>query len=272
MRKKVKIIVTLLILIGLPYSTGANTEEPATKYIGIGAGWTYGGLRDHGISPLYYSGHHASGEAGYHIYSDSLLAHVEAGYSHGSISPSIYPGPDGSKMKSIKARADFQYLRYTGSVAGGRVKVYAGGMLTSRFGYYEHNNLMNSAKKNYIFSTLNLGAGLSREINIGAGKSMILFTFDLPVISLILRPSFSYIKPEGFLNHNTGNLQSVFSSIELSSLNRFAGAGTSLAIERKLNSGNMIRLGYRWEFFDHKNSNRLKSTLHGLSVKTFFSL
>ncbi len=272
MRKTVKIIVVLLKLIILPYSAGANTGEPATKYIGIGAGWTYGGLRDYGISPLYYSGHHASGEAGYLIYSDSLMVQIEAGYSHGTISPSIYPGPDGSKMKSIKASADLHYLRYAGSIAGDRIRIYAGGMLTSRFGYYEHNNLMNSARKNYIFSALNLGGGLAREINAGSGRSMIIFTVEVPVVSLIMRPSYSYIRPEGFLNHNTGNLESFFSSIEISSVNRFTGAGTSLAIERKLNSGNKLSLRYRWEYFDHKNPNRLKSALHGLSIKTLFSL
>ncbi len=271
MGKKSKHIFYLLTLIAFPLLTEAKTDSPAAKFLGTAAGYTYGGLRDYGISPLYYGGHHITGEAGYYLYKDSILFNIEAGFSHGTVRPSIYPGPDGSKMKSIKAGADINYMRYAGSI-GERAKIFAGGIMVSRFGFYEHNNLMNSAKTNYIYSTINAGGKLTREIDAGSGRYMLLVTVDVPVLAFITRPAYSYIKPEGFLNHNTGNIRSFFSSIEISSINRFTGIGTNVEIERKLSNGNTVRLGYSWEFFDHKNSNRLKSALHGITIKKFFSL
>ncbi|TVR74184.1 MAG: hypothetical protein EA408_03205 [Marinilabiliales bacterium] len=253
-----------------PQETYAGNS--AKRHIGFGGGWQAGGLRDRGISPLYYSGHYGLAQAGYYYISDSTLAGISTNFSWGRIIPAIYPGPDGSEIISIRGSLDFQLLRYAGTLTGEKIRLHAGGTMTSNIGFYEHNNLMNSAKKNYSFSTLNVTGSISDAINIMGRDFMVSFTASIPVISFIVRPSQSYIKPEGFLDHNTGNIRSFFSSIEIASLNRFAGAVTETAIERTLSSGNKIQLGYKWQYFSHMNENRLESAMHGISIKTFFSL
>ncbi len=250
----------------------AYAGNNAKRHIGFGGGWEVGGLRDRGISPLYYSGHHALARAGYYYISDSTLAGISTNFSWGRIIPAIYPGPDGSEMKSIRGSLDFRLLRYAGNLFGEKIRLHAGGTMASSFGFYEHNNLMNSARKSYSFSTINVTGSLSGDINITGRDFRVSFTAGIPVLSFIVRPAHSYIKPDGFLDHNTGKLRSLFSSIETASMKSYTGAGTEISVEHTLDSGNKVRLAYRWQYSDHRSVNRLETGMHGISVKTLFSL
>lgn len=266
-RKYIPLLILLLSVFTEIYPT-----ENKTRYISTGGGWAHMGLRDNGISPLYYSGNHPCFYAGFQSRTDTTRNSLKIGLLYGSVTPSIYPQLTSSEMKIIKPVVSYSHMRLAGNFFNGKGKLFLGGVMETQFASYEHNRLTNSARNNYFFSTLNISSSLSlslftkemREIKLHAG----LF---IPVVVFAVRPSYAYIKPAGFLDHETGHLQSLIKSVEISSLNKFIGTDSYFSLGYKTKNNNIISIGYSWEFFDHNTANRLESSTHMLTLKTMFN-
>ena len=263
-----KVLTIFLFL--FPVFTEGYSGEGKHRHLNIGAGWAHMGLRDKGISPLYYSGSHLFFASGFKHRTDSLLNHLEVNFLYGSITPAIYPGLTISQMQSFRAGISFSHMRLAGNLFGNKGKFFLGGIIGSQFTYYEHNQFANSAKNNFSFSTISISSSLSYPLSANERKYNLALQIYMPVIAFIIRPTYSYIQPEGFLDHNTGNLQSLFNSIEVSSLNKFLGLGSELSFKYRLRNNNGLRMGYRWEYSGHNNINQLKTATHGIILQTFF--
>lgn len=260
----------LIFLFIIPVFTESYSKQKTNRYLNIGAGWGHMGLRDQGISPLYYSGNHLFITAGYSKVKDKYVNHLGADLLHGNITPTKYPDPDFSQMNSFRAGVSFSHMRSAGSFASNKVKIFLGGIIDSRFTFYEHNQFINSAKNNFSFSTLSLGKSFIYPFPVNGKQHKIELLIHMPVIALIVRPNHSYISPQGFLDHSTGNFQSVLNSIEVASLNRFFGLGSELSFKYQFRNNNALGIGYRWEYYGHENFNQLKTATHGIVLQTFF--
>jgi hypothetical protein len=253
-----------------PVFVEGYSGERKHRQFNIGAGWAHMGLRDRGISPLYYSGNHLFLAAGFNHRTEKISNQLEVNFLYGNLSPAIYPGLNLSQMQSFKAGISFSHMRLAGNLIGNKGFFFLGGIIGSQFAYYEHNQFANSAKKNFSFSTINISSSLSYPFSLNERECNLSLQIYMPVIAFIIRPNHSYIRPEGFLDHNAGNLQSLFNSVEIASLNKFFGLGSELSFRYKLRSNNTLRIGYRWEYTGHNNINKLKTATHGIILQTFF--
>ncbi len=249
------------------------SEDRKQRHFYVGAGWAHIGLRDKGISPLYYNGNHLFLTAGYNHRTEKTSNQLEANFLYGNITPTIstiYPGQNLLQIQSFKSGISFSHMRFAGNLSGDKGFFFLGGIIGSQFTYYEHNQFANSAKNNFSFSTFNISSSLAYPLSLNARECDLSLQIYMPVIALIIRPTYSYIRPEGFLDHNTGNLQSLLNSIEIVSLNKFFGLGSELSFKYKLRNNSALRFGYRWEYSGHNNINQLKTATHGIILQTFF--
>ncbi len=262
-------LLTIFLFLFPAFAEGYSGEEKHL-HLNIGAGWAHMGLRDKGISPLYYSGSHLFFASGFKRHTDSRLNHLEANFMYGGITPDTYQSLTTSQMQSFRTGISFSHMRFTGNLFGHKGKFFLGGNIGSQFTYYEHNQFVNSAKNYFSFSTISISSSLSYPLPANERKYNVALQLYMPVVAFIIRPAHSYIKPEGFLDHNTGNLQSFINSIEVASLNKFFGLGSELSFKYRLRNSNALRMGYRWEYSGHDNINQLKTATHGIILQTFF--
>jgi hypothetical protein len=54
--KRIRNIILIMLIC---FSVNGLAGENRSRHFHIGGGWAYSGLRDHGLSPLYYAGNHA---------------------------------------------------------------------------------------------------------------------------------------------------------------------------------------------------------------------
>jgi hypothetical protein len=279
---KRRLIITLVLLIvlfsgpGKFYGNSQTIPEPGKEtknnHLIFGAGWASLGIRDMGMSPLYYSGSHFYGNAGHLIRRDNYLSALDIRFLYGTIYPGIYPELTSSGMNSLKAGGSYSYLRLTGSFAEGEGKLFTGGTLNSQFGHYKHHRFTNSAINQYFATTLGISGLASYPIELGQKQFLVVFHTHVPLVAATVRQAFAYIKPSGFLDHETGNFQSFFKSIDIHTLNNFFSLETVISIEYRFENDNAWRIGYRWEYFGHYNYNVMKSATHGIFIQTLLNL
>lgn len=268
-RNYFKIIPVFLFLAA--HFTDSPAEEIKTRDLSFGAGWARLGLRDLGISPLYYSGNQAFFSTGYRHQTNKVINHLEINFYSGHALPAINPGLTDARLKTIRSGMNYSHLRYIPGPVDGKIKWLLGGTLDLQYGNYKHNRYANSAINNYFFSTININSTITRPFIKNDRQWLLEFTIHMPVMASVIRHDYSYINPAGFLNHSYSNLQSTFKSIEFSSLKRFFGLNSELSAECRLRNNNALRISYRWEYLGHDNPNRLKSAVHGLKLQTIFN-
>lgn len=253
--------------------TESHSEIEKTRFFNLGGGWAYSGLRDKGISPLYYSGNNAIISVGQSVRSDIMFRNLEINFYVGKLFPGINPDLTLAQMKNMKTGINYSYMKFISNIINERGKLFLGGALETQAAYYEHNQFTNSSFNGYLFSTLNISGSLSYPLINKDRQYLIIFQMQLPVMAAIVRPSYAYIKPQGFMDHSNNNIQRFIKSIEISSVNKFHGISSNISIEYKFNNNdNAFRIGYKWEYIGHQNINMLKSAVHGITVQTMFNL
>lgn len=263
-------IIYLFIILSLVCNQGYAGNEK-NRHLVFGGGWTYLGLRDQGLSSLYYDGGHAYINAGYLNRVEDKTNSVNFSFLTGKITPAINPELTASEMKIIGAEINVSQMRSAGTLINGKGFFLIGGSSETVLTNYEHNQFTNSSLTNLFFSTLNLSSSLSYPFIRDEQKYLLEFQMHLPLVAFIIRPSYAYIKPAGFEEHTTGNLQSLINSIEVSTFNVFSRISSQLSLEYPLKNNNALRIEYRWKYFSHHNDNPIKSASHGIIVQTMFN-
>jgi uncharacterized membrane protein YqaE (UPF0057 family) len=278
-RHLINILILLIVLFFVPGKIYGNVRYPhetenntINNQLIIGAGWASLGIRDTGISPLYYRGSHLYGNAGYLRSSDTFLSEFNIRVFYGKVRPEIYPDLTNSEMNSLNAGGSYSYMRFAGNFASGEGKLFLGGTLNSQFGHFRHNKFTNSAVNQYFLTSLGLTGKAFYPLDRDQNNYLLVFSIHMPFVAAIVRNGYAYIKPTGFLDHETGNFQSFFKSIDFQSLNNFFSLETVLSIEYRLRNDNIWRIGYRWDYLGHDNYNVLKSATHGIFIQTLLNL
>jgi hypothetical protein len=260
-------IIALLIMVSPP----AFSETGKNRHFNLGGGWAWSGIRDEGLSPLYYSGNHVYAESGIRSISNTRLLRSDIGFSTGIISPGINPELTDSHMRNFIFRSNIAYLRHTGKAYNDGFAVFLGGSMGNELTYYRHSQFINNSVTVYSVNTVNIDSQVTYRFAHNRRNYLVTLRTYLPVLSFIVRPDFAYIMPSGFLDHNSGNLKSLLTSIEVSTLNRFYGLNSSLSFEYILKNNNALRIQYTWQFSDHINQNRLTTAMHGIMLQTMFN-
>jgi hypothetical protein len=247
------------------------TETGRSRQFSISGGWTHLGLRDMGISPLYYSGSHVLAGAGYRSQSQKVMNHLDLTFMAGSLFPAIYPDLASSRMESIKTSASYSRLWFTGKSSNQKLGWHLGGRWNTQFAHYRHNQFVNSEINQYFIGTIGASGMLTYPVSGNERKHLMIFQIHLPLAAAIVRNSYAYIKPAGFLEHENSRLQSILNSIEYASPKNFFNLETDFSFEYSMRNNNRLRIGYRWEYMGHRNYNTLKSATHGIILQTMFN-
>jgi len=258
----------ILCIIFVFISVDGVSAATGNRHIHAGAGWAYLGMRDKGLSPLYYSGSHALFESGYLNRQDSVLNRLDISFMTGAISPEIYPGLTLSVMKNMKGSISYSHMRYAGSLAAENARVFLGGTWKNQSALYRHNQFSNSAKTSYFLSQIYIDGLISLGSDNNGKRWMVEFGLAMPVVTFIIRPDYAYIFPAGFLEHDLNNLQSTIRSIEIAAPNRFFGLVSDLSLRFAMTDNHAMTIKYNWQYFGHQDSNQLNSATHGISLQT----
>ncbi len=260
-------IIAFFILSAAP----VFSETGTSRHFNLGGGWALSGMRDEGLSPLYYSGSHIYAGTGVRSFSDTRLLVADMDFITGIISPAINPELTDSHMRNANMQINVAYLRPAGKVFNDYLSLFLGGSIGSEFAYYRHNQFINNAITVYSINTVNLDSQVSYSFSGKQREYLIALRAYLPVVSFLIRPDFAYIMPSGFLDHSTGNLKSLINSMEISSLNRYFSLNSNLYFEYALSNSNALRVQYKWQFSNHRDQNRLTSATHGIMLQTMFN-
>ena len=262
------------LILFLLFLTFTNREVPAQEKSPVrilaGAGWAHVGIRDKGISPLYYNGSHTLITSSLISGGDSMFNNVEINFLFGNITPAIYPKQTSSRMKSLKGGLNYSHMRFVTTFFSGKAMLHLGGILDLQFAWYKHNQMKNSSENSYSFNTLNASTLISYPLRINERNFNIEFRLFLPVAAAVLRPSYSYIKAGGFMDHSAGHTMRVINSFEVLTLNRFFGAGSEVSLKFIIGSS-PVKIGYKWEYAGHYDINRLDSATHGITLQRVFN-
>jgi hypothetical protein len=261
-------LLTPLFLI----SVQGNAQETGNRrYLTLGGGWAHSGLRDRGLSPLYYSGDHAYITSGFLKQHGSTINSLEIVFMRGSIAPALYPRFTESVMTNMNGEISFSHLRLAAGMLNNNLNLFIGGKVSAKLGFYEHNLFVNSSRTEYSITTLNLSSRLIYAFVNNRREYLLELQLYIPAAAFIVRPSHAYIKPSGFLDHSTEIFGSLINSLEVSTVNRYFGLGTDISLEYPVTKNNALRLGYRWEYSDHRNRNQLQSAMHGIILQSTFN-
>lgn len=261
------IIFLLFLTLAFP---DVSAQEKTPFRILAGAGWAHYGIRDKGISPLYFNGSHTIITSSLKLGGDSIFNNVEMNFLFGNITPAIYPEQTSSRMKSLKGGLNYSHMRLVTTFSNGKARLYLGGILDLKFAWYNHNQMTNSSENSYFFNTLNVSTTFSYPLIINERDCKIELRLFVPVAAAVLRPSYSYIKPAGFMDHSAGHTMSVINSFEYLTLNKFFGAGSEISLKFILGN-NPVKVVYRWEYAGHNNINRLDSATHFIALQRVFN-
>jgi hypothetical protein len=265
---RIKYISLVVFLLFLPDAGYAGDEK---SYLYLGGGWAYSGLRDEGLSPLYYTGNHLYVSSGFQKRSDRSMNFLDISFLHGIISPAINPELTVSEMRNTHAEITFSHLRLAGSFLNENIKLFLGGSATASLAYHKHNLFVNSSLTSYSINTINLNSRLSYFFVNCKRPYLLEFQVYLPVAAFVIRPAHAYIKPKGFLDHSTGAIQSAINSIEIVTVDRYFGLNSQVAFEYPFRNNNALRFIYEWEFSEHQDRNQLQSAMHGIFLQTMFN-
>lgn len=248
-----------------------KAEDIRSRHIYAGAGYALSGLQDWGISPLYYDGNHIFLNVGWQRGSKSATTIAEINFLNGRITPAINPRLTTAEMKNLKLNIHLSHYRLAGSIFN-TLNLFLGGSALLNSGSYTHNHFINSSVTIFAMKSLNLNTRISVPLVINKKDHLMEFHLQSPFAAFIIRPSYAYIKPSGFLDHSSGLTESIFRSIEMATINRYFNLNSGISLKYNLNNKTAIRICYRWEYLEHSGDNPLTSVTHGIVVQTTLNL
>lgn len=234
------------LLSGLILSIPCLGQEGS--YINTKGGFEQIASRDMGMSPLGYSGGGFMAGINWEKNSENMDFLISANFSKG--------------LQQNRYESQIQYNK-------GNLQL---------FSFYHKNNpsthhlhwgwIMNNVfSHRYNPEFVNFMDHYEYFTNLGpAAKYLLPFQFrkrnftleglaHIQVIGLMVRPSYTSSYPDGFLNQGDSVLQKIFNSSRLSHPGNTWNFGIRPKLHYYLNSGNILSVGYQYEFYQLKTPN-----------------
>ncbi len=261
-----KTIIALLYLLLLAHTGCAENNRWLSA--GTGAGFVH--TQDQGFSPLIYGGLQWTSTISFHKESINSRTFLSYQYLTGQMTTSRTHVMQSAMDHSAMIVAAGYTRRISGISADNRI-IMVGSRLTAQYTSKLHHKFRNSERQNYLLSHISLQLSLLQHIIIFDRAFCIEADASFPLLTYVVRHSYSYPLPEGWLGHTPQRFSNYITNGRFLTWPDYAGLGIYAGLTRTILNGHAIGLGYQWQYNQLTVSNPLKSASHQLVVKTMFS-
>ncbi|MEO1049063.1 MAG: hypothetical protein AAFX87_00440 [Bacteroidota bacterium] len=248
-----------------------TTEAKTSKwdrYLTAGIGSQNVVLYDQHMSPLNYYGGSLFPRFGYEKSGERSKSRLYFDFVYGSIRSRNATELRPMRGDYIRFDVDYTYLRYVKSVFKNRYKLYLGGQLLSHSNV-RLNEQLDTGFITFIFSnSLAVSSAIERKVRWLGREITLYYQLGIPVISHVIRPSylniFNYLDPE---NDWVGER---LDDSDLLTINKLQSFNSRFELNYPLNTNNIIRLSYNWDFYNLNNKLNAVSASHKVLVSFLF--
>lgn len=263
----------LVLVANIKFGHGQDDPKLKEHYLDVGPGWSFTRVKDLGMSPLTYQGHHVFPTLKYlRNTEDSIVNKLELQFRYGKTQPKIYPDKTDSRVTSMRADIDYTQLRKAGTFFKDNYEWWFGGSWITFFAMRSHNNYSNNAY-NYDFGTaFSLAGKVRRAFQLFGHLSAVNFQILVPVVTGVVRPRFASSRPKGIDPGESFNGKNFRQSMDIVTFNHYQRLNTKLYLRYFLDNGNYLQLTYAWDYyhFDKIEANELWAASHGVYFATGF--
>ncbi|MEX0813945.1 MAG: hypothetical protein WD048_17125 [Chitinophagales bacterium] len=237
-------------------------------YLPLGLGWSLQHAQDEGMSPLQYNGSSLSVKTGYIVKTPNNKHQLDLMFHYGKLHTRNFNKTESFKVPMYRFDLSYTYLKLLKRFGNDKYALYLGGR--SEFtGNIRLNYKLGNSTVNYEgIAALGISSGLSRTFEINKRKLLLDFYFNLPFLSYVIRPN--YITITDFSDPDNDVVKDHTKRVTFNSFNKFTRATIQLDASYLLKNGNMIRLGYLWDFYSYRRTNKVKAALQGIVLSTIF--
>tara|TARA_R110002072_G_scaffold158421_6_gene309363 strand:+ start:1810 stop:2577 length:768 start_codon:yes stop_codon:yes gene_type:complete len=248
----------LLLLLGLFFTISKSSAQIYDgHYLPFGLGYSHQTVKDNSFSPVSYSGHLGSISTGYYSQTKNWLSLLDISGFGAFLYPNVNRENNSNSAISISARLIYR-MSY---------KVYEKRNWHFFAGLVNHNIWDYRDISSFSNNSFNFNGFFSAGINLSTQKNFELwnqnfgfqYTLAIPFVTYALRPG--YIKP--FLAEEIGSQDFYFWS-------DYFALDSKTELFWKINSNNLIRLTYQWEYSQLDELNKVQVAGHHLSLSTIF--
>lgn len=243
----------------------AKAEQKATQthYLVMGVNGRYGLTQDFRMSRSTYHGMGIGGILSYRMRSPKIWEEflIDPSFTAQSTASGV------ASLQNIYGGLDYRHLRHLKDLGAKQDwHLYLGGSIDTRANVKINSALGNSAAHWEGTSSLNLAAGLQKNVKLPLIKKPVGMDYQLMI------PVFAYVNrgPEYSLS-GLDDQNHVFTSIwGLPRVNSELGISFPFA----KNNPNRLRVAYRWDFygFNDNEIHPVRSAQHGLAVELLVNL
>lgn len=266
----------LFIIIFTFFCLSAFAQEeptpPKEDFLDLGAGWAYAKNRDHGTSPMLYTGSGISGRVGY-IRQRKVKNQITVQFYTGNIKRAGYPQRTLSNQEIIRMDINYMHLRPL-ELNDDRYRIFIGGAFTTTAHVRNHYLYGNNSYNYDVMSSLGIAGELTTDFSLFQKRFTIDGQLVFPVMSLVVRPYFASSRPPGFITGYDKQAKRFLQSAEPASFGSYTRLNTNLALTYNANNGNGLRLGYNWDIYSiyKYDINRVTAAQHLLSLSLLYNL
>lgn len=270
--KTTKLWMAVALLL-LPLLTHAQSEKIEGKeklrHFAYGFSISHFNVKDDAMSPVRYTGTSYGLNFGLRKERTKWLSKIDFGISGGSLKSIYFEEGDLSKTVNMGIELDYTLLRRMKALRQGELDWFLGGSIGQLGSFRFHSQLDNSAGIYDSFTSIGLTSAIRKKINLGKRKFTFYYQVNVPVLSVVMRPSFNglfnFVDPESDFfqeNFDKHGLASFGSFMRLN--NRFELSYVTKGSQNRLN------FGYQWDVYHYNRVHKTVVGRHQLSLSTLF--
>lgn len=242
-----------------------SAGEPRDHFTPLKLGWSYHKAIDQGMSPLLYRGSAFAFSTGYFSQNDRSVLETNLDLHLGTISTRA--SNEGLTNRAYIGRAEIGvgYLRLVKSSE--TVRWFAGGHWANPFNFRGNLRLGNSAANYEFFSSLGASGAVQRDFEFNNRTVALTFRVRLPLFSYGLRPNYSGAFD---INDQAEIQRDVFDNRKWLPIGAFTRINTRLMCSYPLKNGNLLQLGYEWDFYSYRPTHQVNAAMHSLVFSRTF--
>lgn len=263
----------VMLLLGLGYGNAQAQDSlqanPKELNLNISAGYSYGVVRDAGMSSLTYGGAGIHGGLALEMKSPFVRNVLTASFDYQLLN--TLTDYNGSQAYHFMAELNYARLYNLSSDASKKWRWAVGGIFRNEWSLRQHLSFSNNNFINDFYSNLRPVATLDYHFHLFHRQFIAQGGVDFPVFGYVVRPIYTSTTYEKQIN-NDENVFNFLKSGQFTSLNKFRGMHFHWQLTMPLRNANQIRVGYDWDYQKYDGLNPVQIALHQVSFTLLFNL
>lgn len=247
---------------------GIESKNGYLRYIGLGAGATYQVMNDEGISPLEYWQVSALPMYTHMKVNSAIFTDLCIRGSRVNLSHDRDTKEDRVKVRVQRALADYRFLVRV-PLDSRYYDVRAGGLLSAYFANKQAPQLVDAQDMYEYAVSVGLCGKVSKEVVIGDNSAFLTFDIGIPFFANISRPY--YLNRKNLSDPERKALGEIFNNAASGSIGKYFRLDTRLAVMYRLENGNILQVGYEWDYTRMKTHNKAFFAEHIISLMFMFN-